>query len=136
MGLSSKTIFQEQSTEIDEGSEQAKALSMKAATTMNGAQMIDNTEMTQHGEKECAMHKLQEAGSAEIPSNTWMTENTTEVKDHIDAATPKKSYTYKADIKSREMHCLRSLWTTAHEFGFNIDGRITLRDLETGKVFV
>ena len=125
-------MLRERSTQNDEGSEQDKAL---AAGIVNGAQMIDNTEMTQHDGEDCAMQKLQEAGSAEIPSNTWMTESSSESRDHIDAATPKKSYTYKADIKSREMHCLRSLWTTAHEFGFNIDGRITLRDLETGKVF-
>jgi hypothetical protein len=112
--------FQEQSTESDEGPEQAKALSMKIATALNGAQMIDDTEMTQHDGEESAMQKLQEAGSAELPDNPCAT---------------KKSYTYKADVKSREMHCLRSLWKTAHEFGFNIDGRITLRDLETGKVF-
>lgn len=92
--------------------------------------MIDDTEMTQHDGKESAMHKLQEAGSAELPDNA--------VLDKAEAEKPcatKKSYTYKADIKSREMHCLRSLWKTAHEFGFSIDGRITLRDLETGKVF-
>lgn len=82
--------------------------------------MIDNTEIAQHDGEDCAMQKLQEAGSAELPDKP---------------CAAKKSYIYKADIKSREMHCLRSLWKTAHEFGFNIDGRITLRDLETGKVF-
>lgn len=90
--------------------------------------MIDNTEIAQHDGEDCAMQKLQEAGSAEIPDSAT-------AENHTGSATPKKSYTYKADIKSREMHCLRSLWKTAHEFGFNIDGRITLRDLETGKVF-